>query len=153
MANERYGAVFRLGDFGITSNVALVQNKPTFIGEYVVPAGMLIQPGNGPYNSLEQAVGRIAATLKDTSGSPALLRGSLRLSVWSEDDRQLMTIDEFDIGRLDQSDYAKMQPFAQRGIAISEDKKFVLEIICLDSGKTLNVAASSLYMDVTKHRV
>lgn len=149
--NESYGSVFRLSHFGVTADKVLVQNKPTYLGEYVVPAGIMIQPGYGPYNSLESAIGRIAGVFKDTGG--AVINGILRISAWDESDRPSEIVDEFDIAHLNQSSFNLQQPFAQKGYAVPEDKKLVLEIICFDSGKTFDVETSSLSMHVTKHKV
>lgn len=149
--NERYGSVFRFSHFGVTADKALVQGKPTYIGEYVVPAGIMIQPGYGPYNSLESATGRIAGVLKETGG--AVINGILRISVWDESDRPAEIVDEFDIAHLNQSAFNLQQPFAQKGFAVPEDKKLVLEIICTDSGKTFDISESSFAMHITKHKV
>lgn len=149
--NERYGSVFRFTQFGITADKTLIQNVPTFIGSYTVKAGQMIQPGYGPYNSLDTATGRISGVLKDAGA--AILNGVLRISVWDESDRPKEIVDEFDIGLLNQSAFNLQMPFAQKGYAVPEDKKIVLEIICYDAAKVLTVSTSSLNMHVTKHQV
>lgn len=150
MANEKFGSTFIGDNFG-WADVALVTGSFQNIGEYEVPAGEEISIGEGIYDDQERATGRIY--FKAIDDAAAELKGTLRISAYSPQDRNLKILYE---GRTERTSASTtrnlMQPLKEHPIALTKDQKLVLEFKP-DRADTIDVSASSLILDVTKYIV
>jgi hypothetical protein len=149
--NEFFRAAFTKDDLIDTSTVATITGQYVRLGTYVVTAGEIVAVGYGRESGQENAQGRIYGQFKDGQGTPALIPGTVRLSIYSAQDRPMEIMHEFRTETLDTSstDRTKQIPFPVYNGFVSEDKKIVLEFKA-DTGATLTRANCTLILDVTK---
>lgn len=146
---ERYRS--SLDEEMLTGDVTLVPGVPVKIGEYKVQAGEVIGMGFGSQSGLDNAVGRIYADLKDNAATPASLKGKLRFSVYSPQDRPLRILHEFDLDIINdnQTDRTKQTPLPFNQVFLTEDKKLVLEFVS-KAAATLKKTNCRMLFDVTQ---
>lgn len=134
----------------MTGDVAVLAGIPTRIGEYKIEAGQVIKMGFGEYKSMQDAVGRIYADIKDSTN--AVVSGKLRFSVWTPQNRLIEVLAEFDIDTINDnlSDPTKRQPLSGTDFPyMSEDKRFVVEVITRVD-KTISKTNSRILFDTTE---
>jgi hypothetical protein len=131
------------------ATVSVLTGVPTKLGEYVVRAGEMVSVGYGKQSGLHDATGRFFAKLLNAASVE--LRGKLRLSVYSPQDRPMMILAEYDtdIVNDNETDRTKQTPFPENAAWISEDKKLVLEFIAKADG-TVDKSKSKVLFDVTQ---
>lgn len=134
-----------------SATVAVLAGQAVKLGEYKVQAGEVVMMGYGSKGGLDDAVGRIYANLKDNGATPAEMKGKIRFSVYSPQDRPLKIIHEFDLDIVNDNatDRTKQQPLPATGLFLTEDKKLVLEFISKTAG-TLSKANSKILFDTTQ---
>lgn len=134
-----------------SATVSVLANQPVKLGEYKVQAGEMIMLGYETKSGLDDAVGRFYASIKDTTATPVELKGKLRLSVFSPQDRPIQILAEFDTDIVNDNptDRTKQTPFPANGIFLSEDKKLVLEFISRTTA-TVSKANSVMLFDTTQ---
>jgi hypothetical protein len=152
MSQRPYRSAFNLASF-MSANKALIAGQYNKLGEYEVKAGETITLGYGPNGTMSDAVGRIYGAIMDTAAAPVELKGKIRLSIHSPQDRPLKIVDEFRTEALNtsSSDRTKQTPYPEHIEVVTEDKKIVLEFLpdAIGTG-TLNYAASALLFDITQ---
>lgn len=152
--NKPYRSAFIKSDFA-SADVVCTAGQYNKLGEFTVPAGLQVANGYGNYGEQQQAVGRIFMDIKNNAASPgADMNGSIRLSVFSAQNRSLVIIDEYRTEALREANRADQIPNPlykpnEDTIWASEDKKFVLEFIPDVSG-TWGYANSTITIDITK---
>jgi hypothetical protein len=149
---EMYRSSMSVDDLITAATVVCNAGVPTKLGEYKVQAGEMIALGYGEQSGLDNAVGRIFADIRDNAASPgASVKGKLRLSVFSPQDRPLQILAELDcdIVNDNETDRTKQTPFPFNKTFISEDKKLVLELIAKTT-VTVGKVNSKLLFDTTQ---
>lgn len=133
------------------ATVALTQGVYTRLGARVIQAGELLSLGYGDQSGQNNAQGRIYAQLKDNSGTPVVLNGVFRLSVYTPQNRPLVILGEWRTDTLSAGagDRTKQVPLPESIYQLSEDKQLVLEFNC-DTTATLAKANCSILMDTTE---
>lgn len=132
----------------ISGDIVCTQGQYNKLGEYVIPAGLHVGIGFGADGGQEAAQGRIYMLLQ--TAVPAAINGSVRLSIFSPQNRSLMIIDEFRTEALSTStDRTKQVPLPFSGVWVSEDKKIILEFIP-DATATVSKANSTVIIDATR---
>lgn len=145
----------------IAADVALTQNQYTYIGSYTVPADLEVGMGYGGNSAQESAEGRIYADFIDTAAAD--INGKFRIMMKSSQDQPLgdaqrgisPIILDIDCAALRQgsADRPGQIPFPFTNALLTKDKKFVFEIKCTDAGKTLDLSACTVLMDITSNLV
>jgi hypothetical protein len=149
---EMYRSSMSVDDLISASTVTCQAGVPTKLGEYRVQAGEMIALGYGEQSGLDNAVGRIFADIRDSGTAPGTaVKGKLRLSVFSPQDRPLQILSELDcdIVNDNETDRTKQTPFPFNKTFISEDKKLVLELIAKTT-VTVGKTNSKLLFDTTQ---
>lgn len=134
------------------ATVSVVANQIIRLGEYVVQAGEVIALGYGEQSGQNTAQGRFFADLK--SDADVVLNGTVRLSIYSPQNKPLVTLAEYRTETLasGSADRSLQTPFPVMNDWASEDKKIVLEFIS-DTTATLSQANSDILMDITIEEV
>jgi hypothetical protein len=147
----RYRGTFTKAELISAATVGVVAGAAAVLGKYAVQAGEAIKLGFGNLSGQENAIGRLYMQFKDTTGTPVLLSGTVRLSIWSPQDRPIAIIGEWRTEQLDTvaTDRTKQIPMPEDIYKITEDKKVVLEFIS-DTTATLSKANSTIVMDITR---
>lgn len=147
---ETYRSSMTEDDIIGSATVNVLKGVPTKLGEYVVRAGEMVSIGYGEQKGLHDATGRIFAKLLDSAS--AELRGKLRLSVFSPQDRPELILAEYDtdIVNDNETDRTKQTPFAEHGAMIREDQKLVLEFIAKADG-AVDKSKSKVLFDTTQY--
>jgi hypothetical protein len=118
------------------------------LGEFIMPAGLHVALGFGRESGQENAQGRIYMDLK--TAASVVVSGTVRLSVFSPQNRSMRVLDEWRTEALAAStDRTKQIPLPFNGTWVSEDKKYVLEFMP-DVTATVAKAQSTVTIDVTK---
>jgi hypothetical protein len=131
------------GDLALT---AALYNK---LGEFIIPAGLQVAIGVGDSNGQENAQGRIYINL--VTAASALIPGTVRLSMWTAQNRVIKVVDEWRTEALQTStDRTKQIPLPFTGDWLSKDKKYILEIMPDAGGLTVAKAQSTVLIDATK---
>lgn len=145
---EIFRSAFTQADLIKAAETDCIAGNPIKLGEYVVPAGELVSIGYGNLNGQQNATGRIYADLQSSTGA---VDGLLRISAFSPQDRPKEILREYRTETLRQNatDRTKQVPFEEHQLAISEDKKIVLEFIA-DTTVKVDKSKSKLLMDITK---
>lgn len=149
---EQYRSSLSEQELISTTTVSVLAGQPVKLGEYIVKAGEMIMLGYETKAGLDDAVGRFFADIRDNGTTPgAQLKGKLRLSVFSPQDRPIQILAEFDTDIVNDnpSDRTKQTPFPANGIYLSEDKKLVLEFISRTNA-TVGKANTVLLFDTTQ---
>jgi hypothetical protein len=146
---EQYRSSMSEQELITSATVSVLANQPVKLGEYKVQAGEMIMLGYETKSGLDDAVGRFYASIK--SDTSVELKGKLRLSVFSPQDRPIQILSEFDTDIVNDnpSDRTKQTPFPANGIFLSEDKKLVLEFISRTNA-TVSKANSVMLFDTTQ---
>jgi hypothetical protein len=148
-------AIFRSAltqnDLISAATVNVIASQFVKLGERVIQAGELLSTGFGDQSGQNDAQGRIYALLKDNTGTPVTLNGTMRLSVYTPQNRPLMILGEWRTETLatGAGDRTKQVPFPESIYQLSEDKKLVLEFMS-DSTATLAKANSTILFDTTE---
>lgn len=136
-------------------NVSLTPGVYTKIGEYKVQADELVGIGRGSYSAQNDAVGRIIANFKDSSGN-AITSGKFRIMLVSSQDIPIgskpvwidVDLNQLTLGATNPTEKYVL-PFD--GTLLSRDKKYQFFIMnTTNSAVTLNAATSSVLMDITR---
>lgn len=147
MINKPFRSSFTKADL-MSGDVVCTAGQYNKLGEYVVPAGLHVGLGFGPDGGQESAQGRLFMDLK--TSAPAAVVGTVRLSVFSPQNRSLVVLDEWRTEALVAStDRTKQIPLPFNGIWVSEDKKYVLEFNP-DATATVAKAQSTITIDMTR---
>lgn len=150
---ERYRSAFTKNDLITNATVAIVLGQYNKLGEYKVQAGETISIGYGAFSGMDNAIGRVYGILKDSAATPVELKGKLRLTIYSPQDRPMKIMHEWRTEALNTSatDRTKQTPLSEGIEEITEDKKIVLEFLpdAIGNG-TLSKTNSDLIMDVTQ---
>lgn len=119
------------------------------LGQYIVKAGEAIKIGFGPYDSFENATGRIYAILKNAANVE--IPGEWSLNIESPLDTHLATLGTWrsEDWNTVANDKTKQIPFPEMPIGASKDKKFVL-YFKPDATDTVSLANSVMNMDITR---
>lgn len=145
---EIFRSAFTQADLISSATVSTVAGNPIKLGEYVVPAGELVSIGYGSLNGQQNATGRIFIDLQNAT---VPVEGLVRISAFSPQDRPKEILREYRTETLRQSltDRTKQVPFEEHQLAVSEDKKIVLEFIADVTG-IVDKSKSKILMDITK---
>lgn len=145
----------------ISADTALTQNVYTQIGTYTVPADLEVGMGYGPNSAQDTAEGRIYADFVDTAAAD--VNGKFRIRMASSQDQPVgdaklgisPIILDIDTAALRQGAASRpgQIPFPFTKALLTKDKKFVFEIKCSDAGKTLDLSACTVLMDITANLV
>lgn len=136
-------------------DVALTPGVYTKIGEYKVQADELVGIGRGSYSAQNDAVGRIIANFKDSSGN-AITSGKFRIMLVSSQDIPIgqkpvwidVDLNQLTLGATNPAEKYVL-PFD--GTLLSRDKKFQFFIMnTTSSSVTLDASACSVLMDITR---
>lgn len=151
---ERFRSAFTASDLIGSATVSLVAGAITRLGEYKVQAGELVTVGFASQDGQNNAVGRLFMELKDTTATPVVLNGKVRMSVYSPQNRNLVILGEWRTETLShgKTDRSLMTPLPENNIWVSEDKRIVLEFIS-DTTATLSKTNSTILMDTTVEAV
>jgi hypothetical protein len=136
----------------ISGDVAVVTGQYNKLGEYKVEAGETITVGYGGQGGMDNAVGRIYGAIMNNAAAPGVeMKGKIRLSIHSPQNRPLKIITEFrtELLNTNASDRTKQTPLPEHVEVLTEDKKLVLEFLP-DAGGTVGKANSSLIFDITQ---
>jgi hypothetical protein len=147
-----YRSAFNKDTFFSAATVAVVAGEAKKLGEYAVNSKEIISLGWGGLEGQENAQGRIYVQLKDNTEAGAVqIHGTVRLSVYSPQDRPIAIMHEFRTEQLDTSstDRTKQIPFPEGMYEITEDNKIVMEFIS-DTSATLSKANSTIMMDIKR---
>lgn len=117
------------------------------LGERKVEAGELITIGYGMQSGQQSAQGRIYANISTSTGG---INGTLRLSVYSPQNRPLKILAEYraETLRTDANDRTLQVPFPENMTWISEDNKLVVEFMA-DATGSVDKANTEILMDTT----
>lgn len=150
---ERYRSAFTKNDLISGATVPIVLGQYNKLGQYVVSAGETISVGFGQLSGMDNAIGRIYGILKDSAATPVELKGKLRLSIYSPQDRPMKIVWELRTESLNTSaaDRTKQTPLPEGIEEVTEDKKIVLEFLpdAIGNG-TVSKANSDLIFDITQ---
>lgn len=147
----KYRGTFTKTDLINTATVAVTAGASVVLGKYPVQAGEAIKLGWGNLQGQENAQGRIFMKLMDDQVVPVELAGTVRISLWSPQDRPIAIVSEWRTEQLNTvaTDRTKQIPFPEDIYRTTEDKKIVLEFIS-DTTATLSRANSTIVMDVAR---
>lgn len=154
MAKDTFRSAFTKAEL-IGAAVLCIAGQFVRLGQYSVQAGELISPGFASQSGQDSAQGRLYVDLKDNTTAPGVsMNGTLRLSIFSPQDRPLEIINEWrtETLRTSVTDRTLQIPLPEFDAWISEDKKIVLEFKS-DDGRTISQANSTFIMDLTKATV
>lgn len=148
---ERYRSAFTKAELVKAATVSLLAGEIAKIGTYIVPIGEMITPGFGQYSGQESAEGRIFIDLKDDQVVPGNINGTLRITMYTPQDRTIGIISEFRTEALrdNPTDRTKQVPYPETMYEITAFRKIVLEIIP-DATVTLSKANSTILVDITR---
>lgn len=129
------------------ANVDVLEGQFVKLGERKVEAGELITIGYGMQSGQQSAQGRI---YMDVQGGAGALNGTLRLSVYSPQDRPLKILGEWrtETLRTGAGDRTQQVPLPENMTWLSEDKKLVLEFEA-DNAGTVSKANTAVLFDTT----
>lgn len=150
---ERYRSAFTKADLVSGTTVPIVAGQYNKLGEYKVQAGETISIGYGQLSGMDNAIGRIYGVIKDSAATPAELKGKLRLSIYSPQDRPMKIMQEWRTEAINtsSSDRTKQTPLPEGIEEITEDKKIVLEFLPDSVGNgNVSKANSDLIFDITQ---
>lgn len=148
MAGETFRSAFTTAELIAAASTTLVVGQFNKLGEYQVPAGELVALGYGNESGQESAQGRLY--MKLMTSTPTEVSGTIRMEVWSPQDRPIEIVHEFRTEALSNStDRTKQIPFPIKSPLVSEDKKIVL-MFKPDFAATLAKASCTINMDITK---
>lgn len=148
-----------LGDF-LAANAAYVAGVYSDLGSIVMGALQSIQVGRGTQSGQQAAIGRMYAQFKDTSATPVLLRGRIRLQVYDANGVPVangLVMDERTEAVAPPAtglDRPSMFPLPVRGLKIPPNYSLHLLFNCdkgLGDDGTLGIANSELYFDTTEY--
>lgn len=146
---ESFRSAFTQADLIGSAAVATLAGQYNKLGEYKVQAGEMVGLGYGAQNGQENATGRLYSLLKIAAGTE--VAGTIRLSIYSPQDRPILVVDEFRTETINQNatDRTKQVPFPFKNIWVTEDKKIVMEFKP-DADATLDKTKCVVLMDITK---
>ena len=132
-----------------SATLAVTAGQWIRLGAYVVPAGEMVSVGFGSASGQENATGRFYALIKNAAVE---IKGKMRISVYSPQDRPIRIIHEFrcEVVNQNATDRTKQLPFPEDVAWISEDKKLVFEFLPDTTDAALTKSTSVILMDVTK---
>jgi hypothetical protein len=152
MSSEVFRSAFTKNDLVAGTTVSVIAGQYIEVGSYTVPAGEMVSIGYGALSGQDTAEGRIFMELKDTTATPVILDGTIRLLALSPQDRPLEVLAEFrtETLRYNSTDRTKMPPLAEHAVTLREDQQLCLQFKS-DTTATLSKANSNLIMDCTKY--
>jgi hypothetical protein len=150
----QYRSTFTEANLISAATVVCTAGQFTRLGEYKVLSGDLIALGYGDLDDQCGAVGRIYMLLKDNTGTPVEMPGTVRLSLMSSADRQLSIEFECRTEIIDANatDRTKQLPLEVSQTWLSLDKRFELSFNP-DTTGTLVKANSKILVDITKEAI
>lgn len=145
---ERYRSAFTKAEL-MSGDVVTVAGQWARLGVYNVNAGETISIGHGALSGMDNATGRIYMILN--TAASAELKGKVRLSIYSPQDRPIKIMHEFRTEVLNTAlaDRTKQTPLPEGIEIITEDKKIVLEFLP-DASGTVAKTQSTIIMDITQ---
>lgn len=145
---ERYRSAFTKTEL-MSGDVVLTAGAWARLGSYEVKAGETISIGYGALSGMDNAIGRIYGVMN--TAASAEIKGKLRISIYSPQDRPIKIMHEWRTEVLNTSatDRTKQTPLAEGIEIITEDKKIVVEFLP-DTSATVAKAQSTLIMDITQ---
>lgn len=154
MAKEVFRSAMTHADLIDSDTVSTIVGQFVKLGEYQVQAGEEVALGYGPHTSQENAVGRTYMLFKDGEATPGEIKGLVRISAYSPQDRPLKVLAEFRTEQTSQgaTDVTLRIPNPENVFNLREDQKIVLEFKA-DAAATLTKANCSVLVDVTKYVV
>ena len=147
-----------LKDF-LSANAAYVAGVYSDIGHVTMGALQSLQVGRGSQAGQNSAVGRVYASLKDTSATPVALSGRLRLQVYDPNDAPVangIVLDErTEAIAVPANTYRnEMFPLPSRGALLAPNYSLHL-LVKVDTGLgddgTLSLSGSSFYVDCDEY--
>lgn len=152
MAIEKYSTTLIGADLIDTDSPAVLAGIPVKLGEYQVQAGEELAIGYGPWAGQESAIGRLYIELKDDEATPTVENGTVRLSVWSPQNRPKRILGEWrtETTASGATDRTLRIPLPENSVNITEDQKLVLEFIS-DAADTLTKASCTVAIDCTRY--
>lgn len=149
---EMYRSAFTEADLIDSATVNVIAGQFVKLGEYQVQAGEMISTGYGEQSGQDSAQGRIF--MKFQTATPTEIKGMVRLQAYSPQDRPIEIIGEWrtELLNTNATDRTKQLPLPEHIVALTEDKKFVLEFKA-DADAALDKANSTIIMDITRYTV
>jgi len=158
-AGEIYPSTFTVNELIKAATVPIVAGDIVRLGEYKVQAGEEISCGAGMLAGMDNATGRAFVALRDSTANPgAVLSGTVRLIIYSAQNRPLEIVREWRTEDLDTSatDKTKQLPFPEHDIWVREDQRLVLEFVPDVGGignGNVSKANSKILLAVTKKAI
>lgn len=151
---ERFRSALTAADLISAATVTLTAGSVIKVGERKVEAGEMIALGYGQESGQNNAQGRIFMDLKDTTATPVAIKGLVRLTAYSPQNRVIRILGEWraEVLGTGAGDRTKQVPLPEDLYLLPEDRKLVLEIIA-DATQTLSKANSTIYVDTTTETV
>lgn len=148
---EVYRSALTQADLIANASTVTVAGQYVKLGERKIFAGEQIALGVGETSGQDNAVGRLYMDLKNAT---VAVNGTVRLSIYSPQNRPLVTLHEFrtETLRHGTSDRSLQVPFPVGLAWASEDKKIVLEFMA-DTSDTVSKTTSTILMDITVEAV
>jgi hypothetical protein len=142
--------VFQLNNAPIAGgSVVCTAGQWNKLGEKIILAGLYVSLGFGSSNAQSDATGRVYSKLCITGAIERT--GRLRISIFTPQDRNMVTLGEWHTSALNQNptDRSKQLPFPEMPQAIGKDYKFVFEFKPDVTG-TITLADSVIVIDTTE---
>ena len=155
MANGKlFPYTFEAKDIFSATSIACPAGQYTEIGFYKVQADEEVGIGRGGYGSLDQAIGRLYAVLKDTESTPGTFtNGRLRIEYRSSQDTLLACVMDVSLAALGTGKTipADRFPLPFGNVLCGKDRKIVFSVKNESSSSvTLSKANSEVLMDITR---
>lgn len=147
---ERFRSALVANDLISAATVSVIAGQYVKLGEKKVEAGELLAIGYGQESGQNNAQGRIFMDIKDTTATPVAVKGTVRLQVYSPQNRPLVILGEWRTETLSSgaNDRTKMIPLPEDVYFLSEDKKLVLEFLA-DANQTVSKTNTTILLDTT----
>jgi hypothetical protein len=144
-----YQDALRLADLTPAALTGVVGSWIRF-AKYVVPAGQRLLLGYGLTAGQANAQGRAFVDLNTVA--PAHITGKIRVVLCTPDDRPIRVLWTADLTKLETAvgDPTKQEPFPIREAGAGRDYILSFEVL-LDAAVLINIAASTLTMDITRY--
>lgn len=146
------GNIFRSAltesDLISSATVNTIAGQFVTLGKLKIEAGELLTIGYGQKSGQDNAVGRIYMDLQNST--PAAVNGTVRLSIYSPQNRPLTILGEWrsETLRFGANDRAMQVPLPENMNWLSEDKQLVLEFEA-DANGVVDKSKSNILMDTT----
>jgi hypothetical protein len=152
MAVEIFRSALTVNDLVSSATTTTIAGQFVKLGERKIEAGELLSIGFGDESGQNNAQGRIYMKLRNAT--PADVEGTVRLQVYSPQNRPLVILGEWRTETLKagDTDRTKQIPLPENMYSLSEDKKLVLEFMADVSG-VVTKANSTIIFDTTTQTV